>query len=44
VGAGQAEFLKRAKANSLASHGKYVAGSIKSVAGQQSSFIAKHAY
>lgn len=44
VKAAQEELMKRAKANSLASLGKYVAGSISSLDGGQSLFIAKHAY
>lgn len=44
VKAGQDELLKRAKANSLASLGKYVAGSISSLDGGQSLFVAKHSY
>jgi len=42
--AGQAELIKRAKANSLASINKYVAGSIESAAAQGSLFVAKHSY
>lgn len=44
VKAAQEEFLKRAKANSLASTGKYVPGSISSLDGGKSLFIAKHSY
>lgn len=44
VKAAQDELLKRAKANSLASQGKYVPGSISSLDGGQSLFVAKHAY
>jgi len=44
VGAGQAELLKRAKANALACQGKYDAGSISSLQGAQSNFIKSHAY
>ncbi|XP_076435177.1 fructose-bisphosphate aldolase-like [Babylonia areolata] len=39
----QAELLKRAKANGDACQGKY-AGGVKSSAGQQSLFVAGHAY
>lgn len=42
--AGQEELLKRAKANSLASLGKYVPGSISSLDGGASLFVAKHSY
>lgn len=44
VKAAQDELMKRAKANSLASLGKYVAGSISSLDGGQSLFVAKHSY
>jgi len=44
VKAGQAEFLKRAKANNLAANGKYTAGSIESVAASKSNFVAIHKY
>lgn len=44
IKAAQDELMKRAKANSLASLGKYVPGSISSIDGGQSLFIAKHAY
>lgn len=44
IKAAQDELMKRAKANSQASLGKYVAGSISSLDGGQSLFIAKHAY
>lgn len=44
VKAAQDELMKRAKANSLASLGKYVPGSISSLDGGQSLFVAKHAY
>lgn len=44
VKAGQDELMKRAKANSLASLGKYVPGSISSLDGGQSLFVAKHSY
>ncbi|KAK5638018.1 hypothetical protein RI129_012313 [Pyrocoelia pectoralis] len=42
--AGQTELLKRAKANSEASLGKYDAGSIQGTAGDQGLFIKAHAY
>ncbi|RZC32248.1 fructose-bisphosphate aldolase [Asbolus verrucosus] len=41
---GQAELLKRAKANSEASLGKYVAGSVVGQAAEQGLFIKDHAY
>ncbi|KAH8323624.1 hypothetical protein KR074_000247 [Drosophila pseudoananassae] len=44
IAAGQAELLKRAKANSLACQGKYVAGSIPSFAANASLFISQHKY
>jgi len=44
VKAGQDELLKRAKANSLASTGKYVTGSIPSLAASKSNFIQSHSY
>lgn len=44
IKAAQNELIKRAKANSLASTGKYVAGSISSLDGGQSLFVAKHSY
>lgn len=44
VGAGQAELLKRAQANSLAALGQYSAGSIESKAGDQGLFVKNHAY
>lgn len=44
VKAGQDELMKRAKANSLASIGKYVQGSISSLDAGQSLFVAKHSY
>ncbi|KAG9510780.1 Fructose-bisphosphate aldolase, partial [Fragariocoptes setiger] len=40
----QEELMKRATANSQASLGKYVPGSISSLDGGQSLFIAKHSY
>lgn len=42
--AGQQELLKRAKANGLACVGKYVAGSIPSLASSKSNFVKSHAY
>lgn len=44
VAAGQGELLKRAKANGLASQGKYSAGSITSLAASQSNFVKTHTY
>ncbi|CAH0549458.1 unnamed protein product [Brassicogethes aeneus] len=44
VKAGQNELLKRAKANSEASLGKYVAGSVSGTGGDASLFIKDHAY
>jgi len=44
VKAGQDELLKRAKANGLASLGKYQAGSVAGKAGDSSLFIKNHAY
>lgn len=44
VAAGQAELLKRAKANALACQGKYEAGSISSLQGVKSNFVKSHAY
>lgn len=44
VCAGQNELLKRARANSLAAQGKYVAGSISSNAGEASLFVKDHKY
>ncbi|CAG9767874.1 unnamed protein product [Ceutorhynchus assimilis] len=44
VKAGQDELLKRAKANSDASLGKYLAGSIQGKAGDAGLFIQNHAY
>jgi len=44
VAAGQAELLKRAKANGEASLGKYSAGNIQSQAGGQGLFVKDHAY
>jgi len=44
VAAGQAELLKRAKANSLACQGNYVPGSIPSFAATTSLFVKSHAY
>lgn len=42
--AGKQEFLKRAKANSLANLAKYKAGMFDSAAGQGSLFVKNHAY
>lgn len=44
IKAAQGELLKRAKANSLASLGKYQPGSISSLDAGQSLFVAKHSY
>ncbi|VEN50800.1 unnamed protein product [Callosobruchus maculatus] len=44
VKAGQDELLKRAKANSDASLGKYVAGSVAGKAGDTGLFVKNHAY
>jgi len=44
VKAAQGELAKRAKANSLASLGKYEAGSVISLQGSKSNFVEKHAY
>lgn len=44
IKAGQQEFLKRAKANGLACQGKYVAGSIESLASKSSNFVPTHSY
>lgn len=44
VAAGQAELLKRAKANALAAQGKYEPGSIPSFAATTSLFVKSHAY
>nr|CAH7725292.1 unnamed protein product [Callosobruchus chinensis] len=44
VKAGQDELLKRAKANSDASLGKYVAGSVAGKAGDAGLFVKNHAY
>ncbi|XP_074030567.1 fructose-bisphosphate aldolase [Leptinotarsa decemlineata] len=44
VKAGQDELLKRAKANSDASMGKYVAGSVEGKAGDTGLFVQNHAY
>jgi fructose-bisphosphate aldolase class I len=44
IKAGQQELLKRAKANGLASQGKYVAGSIPSLASSKTNFVAQHSY
>ncbi|XP_072393015.1 fructose-bisphosphate aldolase-like [Diabrotica undecimpunctata] len=44
IKAGQEELMKRAKANSEASLGKYVAGSVSGKAGDAGLFIKDHAY
>ncbi|KAH8406760.1 hypothetical protein KR222_009346 [Zaprionus bogoriensis] len=44
IGAGQNELIKRARANSQACQGKYVAGSIPSFAANASLFVAGHKY
>ncbi|CAL8079173.1 unnamed protein product [Orchesella dallaii] len=44
IKAGQGELLKRAKANSQASLGKYVSGSIPSLAAAKSNFVKAHVY
>lgn len=44
VSPGQQELIKRAKANSEASLGKYVAGSVQGKAGEQGLFVQNHAY
>ncbi|KAK4305910.1 hypothetical protein Pmani_022225 [Petrolisthes manimaculis] len=44
VKAGQAELLKRAKANGAASMGKYVAGSVAGTAGEAGLFVKNHQY
>jgi fructose-bisphosphate aldolase class I len=44
IGAAQEELIKRAKANGAACQGKYVAGSIKSLAGATSLHVKAHAY
>ncbi|XP_055382929.1 fructose-bisphosphate aldolase isoform X1 [Condylostylus longicornis] len=44
VAAGQAELLKRAKANGEAAIGKYVAGSVVGAGADASLFVANHAY
>ncbi|KAK4878523.1 hypothetical protein RN001_011029 [Aquatica leii] len=44
VSIGQSELMKRAKANSDSSLGKYAAGSIKGTAGEQGLFVKDHAY
>jgi len=40
----QQELLKRAKANSESSQGKYSAGSVQGAAGQQGLFVSNHTY
>jgi len=42
--AGQAELLKRARANSLAAVGKYSSGSVDSAAGKDDLFVKNHQY
>jgi len=44
VKAGQAELLKRAKANGAAAVGKYLAGSVGSAAGDEGLFVKNHQY
>lgn len=44
VKAGQAELLKRAKANGLACQGKYAAGSVHGAAGEAGLFVKDHQY
>lgn len=44
VKAGQNELLKRAKANSEAALGKYVAGSVAGSAADAGLFVKNHAY
>ena len=44
INAAQDELIKRAKANGAACQGKYVAGSIKSLAGSSSNHVKAHAY
>lgn len=44
IKAGQDEFLKRVKANGLASVGQYKAGSIPSLAAAKSNFVQAHSY
>merc|ERR1712168_1648418 len=44
VKAGQAELMKRAKANGAASVGKYLAGSVGSAAGDEGLFVKNHQY
>jgi fructose-bisphosphate aldolase class I len=44
IKAGQAELLKRAKANALACQGKYTAGLIDSMASNKTNFVPKHSY
>ncbi|XP_053982575.1 fructose-bisphosphate aldolase-like isoform X1 [Hylaeus volcanicus] len=44
IAAGQDELIKRAKANSAASQGKYVPGSIVSKAANTSLYVKTHAY
>ncbi|XP_045139160.1 fructose-bisphosphate aldolase-like [Portunus trituberculatus] len=44
VKAGQAELMKRARANGLAAQGKYAAGSCSGAAGQTGLFVKNHQY
>lgn len=44
VKAGQAELLKRARANGLAAQGKYSAGSCSGAAGDAGLFVKNHQY
>lgn len=44
IKAGQAELIKRAKANGEASLGKYVAGSVTGAGADATLFVANHAY
>ncbi|XP_012147475.2 fructose-bisphosphate aldolase isoform X1 [Megachile rotundata] len=44
IAAGQDELIKRAKANSFASQGKYAAGSIVSAAANASLYVTSHSY
>ncbi|KAF5290116.1 hypothetical protein FQA39_LY14897 [Lamprigera yunnana] len=44
VAAGQAEFMKRAKANGDATLGKYSAGSVTGEAGKEALFVKDHKY
>merc|ERR1719474_2576200 len=44
VAAGQGELMKRAQANSLASVGRYTAGSVGGAAGQDDLYVKSHQY